>query len=372
MRLFRSVTLGAAALAVAACSSAGSGAGSTTATSGVTSSAAPTTSIRPPTTAAPARGSPAHPATVADTSANLPDPFILKVPGGYELYASQTGLYDEDIPTAFSKTFGKWGGTRSALVSVPAWATDGFDWAPDVRYLDGQYVMYFDSMAQPSLYYDQQGTGFSHYAQCIGVATSPAPAGPFTGRPSPLICDLAAHGAIDPRTFLATDGELYLDWKSDDNAAAPAAYAVSHLYAQRLSANGLSLEGPPHLLLTADERWQAKIVEAPDMVEARGRFWLFYSGSWFNSANYGVGYASCAGPIGPCADRSVQGPFIGSNTQGQGPGEESLFEDPNGRWWMLYSPWFFGFTPTGVRPIAIAPMAFTTSPYVAVPTSTST
>jgi hypothetical protein len=88
---------------------------------------------------------------VAATSANLPDPFILKVPGGYELYASQTGLYDEDIPTSFSKTFGQWGGTRSALVSVPAWATDGFDWAPDVRYLDGEYVMYFDSMAQPFL-----------------------------------------------------------------------------------------------------------------------------------------------------------------------------------------------------------------------------
>ena len=89
-------------------------------------------------------------------------------------------------------------------------------------------------------------------------------------RPSPLICDFRAHGAIDPRTFLASDGNLYLDWKSDNNAAAPAAYAVSHLYAQRLSANGLSLDGPPHLLLTADERWQAKIVEAPDMVEARG------------------------------------------------------------------------------------------------------
>ena len=198
---------------------------------------------------------------------------------------------------------------------------------PDVRYLDGEYVMYFDSMAQPSLYYDQQGTGFSHYAQCIGVATSTAPAGPFTGRSSPLICDFGAHGAIDPRTFLASDGDLYLDWKSDDNAAAPAAYAVSHLYAQRLSANGLSLDGPPHLLLTADERWQAKIVEAPDMVEARGKFWLFYSGSWFNSSNYGVGYASCAGPIGPCTDQSVHGPFIGSNSQGQGPGEESLFED---------------------------------------------
>ena len=63
----------------------------------------------------------------------------------------------------------------------------GFTWAPDVRYLDGRYVMYYDSIAQPSLYFDAEASGFSQYAQCIGVATSKAPGGPFVGENAPLI-----------------------------------------------------------------------------------------------------------------------------------------------------------------------------------------
>jgi beta-xylosidase len=365
------------AIGLAGCSSASAvgttkPTGSTSSTSSQTTSTTPTTVSGPPTTAPPPAGNVADPATIASPSDNLPDPFVLKVPGGFELYASQTGIYGQILPTAFSTTFGQWPATHAAMATVPSWGTDGFTWAPDVRFLGGKYVMYFDSMAQPSLYYNQSGTGFSHYAQCIGVATSTSPGGPFVGSSLPLICDFKAHGAIDPRTFLAPNGKLYLDWKSDDNAAAPATYAASHLYAQPLSADGLSLMGPAHVLISADERWQANIVEAPDMVEARGTYWLFYSGSWFNSGAYGVGYASCAGPTGPCTDRSTSGPLIGSNAQGNGPGEESLFESANGQWWMLYSPWFFGWEGRTNRPIAMAPIAFEHNPYVAALTATPT
>lgn len=101
------------------------------------------------------------------------------------------------------------------------------------------------------------------------------------------------------------------------------------------------------------------------MVEVGGKYWLFYSGSWFNGPSYGVGYAACTGPVGPCSDRSVRGPFIGSNEEGEGPGEESLFEDSSGRWWMLYSPWFFGFDGKPNRPVAVAPIGFGSHPYIA-------
>lgn len=325
---------------------------------------ASTTSI-PPTTAPPLAGNIRVPASIAAPGQNLPDPFVLEVPHGYELYASQTGLYAQILPTSFSAKFGSWPSTHSAMPTLPSWATNGFTWAPDVRYLDGKYVMYFDSMAQPSLYYDRAGTGFSHYAQCIGTATSRDPGGPFVGSAVPLVCDFKAHGAIDPRTFLGSNGDLYLDWKSDDNAASPGPYPATHLYAQLLSRNGLALAGRAHLLLSADEPWQANIVEAPDMVEVQDRFWLFYSGSWFNSPTYGIGFAKCAGPLGPCRDLTAAGPFIGSNGQGDGPGEESVFEGTDGRWWVLYSPWFFGFDDRSNRPLAVAPIAFTSRPYVA-------
>ncbi|MHB1509470.1 MAG: glycoside hydrolase family 43 protein [Acidimicrobiales bacterium] len=320
----------------------------------------------PPRTDPPAPGSTRQPALRIATTTNLPDPFVLAVPGGYELYASQTGLGSQLIPTSFTTRFGHWSSTtHSAMARLPSWATTGFTWAPDVVKLEGTYVMYFDSLAQPRLYYNRRGTGFSRFPQCIGTAVSKAPGGPFRASSTPLVCDFKAHGAIDPRTFAAPGGKLYLDWKSDDNAVAPAPYRRTHIYAQRLSPDGLSLAGRPHLLLSARARWHEKMVEAPDMVEARGRFWLFYSGAWFNSPNYGVGFASCAGPVGPCRDLTTRHPLIGSNSQGEGAGEESLFEQADGQWWILYSPWFFGFDGHANRPLALAPLAFSPRPYVA-------
>ena len=331
-----------------------------------------TTVVVPTTTTLPPHGNPKDPARIISRK-NLPDPFVLKVPGGYQLYASSTKISGLVVPTAFSKTITQWPTLHSAMPVVPPWAQRGFTWAPDVRYLDGRYVMYFDSITQPSQYLDTAASGFSRYAQCIGVATSKVPGGPFVGQETPLICDFPAHGAIDPRTYLAPDGRLYLDWKSDNNAGYPSAFASTQLFAQPLSATGLSLDGPAHLLLTSSEPWQEQIVEAPEMVAANGDYWLFYSGSWFNSPTYGIGLARCFGPTGPCADVSPTGPWLASNSEGTGPGEESLFQDAAGQWWMMYSPWYYGLPGTAGRPIAMALVGFSTrGPYIAAwPTAAS-
>jgi beta-xylosidase len=363
---------------LAGCSSARAvdteGANSTRATPTTTTTTTTTTSTVPvpTTTTLPPRGSLKYPARIIDRR-NLPDPFVLKVPGGYQLYASSTAIVSSVIPTAFSTSISHWPAFHSALPVVPPWAVRGFTWAPDVRYLDGRYVMYFDSIAQPSLYFDADVSGFSRYAQCIGIATSSAPGGPFVGQPSPLICDFAAHGAIDPRTFLAADARLFLDWKSDDNAAYPSAFPPTNLYAQQLSLNGLSLAGPAHLLMSSAASWQEEIVEAPDMVEVAGRYWLFYSGSWFNSPTYGIGYAVCKGPIGPCKDLEPERPWLGSNREGAGPGEESLFRDSTGQWWMVYAPWYFGRLGQQARPLAMALVGFSPRrPYIAAWPATAT
>ena len=73
------------------------------------------------------------------------------------------------------------------------------------------------------------------------------------------------------------------------------------------------------------------------MVEVGRAYWVFYSGNWFNQPAYAMGAARCAGPAGPCADTSTL-PLLGSNLQGLGPGEGSVFEDGSGLW-LLYSPW---------------------------------
>ena len=122
-------------------------------------------------------------------------------------------------------------------------------------------------------------------------------------------------------------------WKSEDNAnpgvPGPDQNGYTGIYTQHLSSDGRTLLGQPTKIFAPSEPWEGTIVESPDMVEAWGTYWLFYSGNWYFSPEYGIGVAACQSPFGPCTDVSTK-PFIGSNHQGLGPGEESVFQDAGG------------------------------------------
>ena len=297
------------------------------------------------------------PAVIPDPGQDAPDPFILQDGAGYYLYSSE--VFDRTAPVmvSYTTTFGHWPDPTPAMTTEPSWATAGFTWAPDVRRIGNRYVMYFDALALPSMYQDGNATGLGAQAQCIGTATSGAPGGPFVPASQPLVCQLDHHGSIDPRSLADDSGQLWLIWKSDDNADfAVAPSARTHIFSQRLAPDGLTLTGPRTQLLQADQAWQHGIVESPTLVHSDG-WWLFYSGGWFNQPYYAVGVARCAGPAGPCTDLG-RNPILSSNLQGQGPGEESLVRTSNGSWWMAYSPWAWG--PSGVtnRPVALARIDF--------------
>jgi beta-xylosidase len=226
---------------------------------------------------------------------------------------------------------------------VPPWVGPGFTWAPDVRRVGDTYVLWFTAAAK-HLTFGARG----HPVMCIGVATSASPLGPFVSNATePAICQVGHHGSIDARTFLDDDGRLWVHWKSDDNAEPDGGPPT--IYAQRLAPDGVTLTGRPTELLTVDQPWEGTIVEAPQMIVAGGRHWLFYSANWFNQDVYGVGLASCAGPAGPCVKPSAA-PWLASNRQGRGPGEASLFEDDDGLW-IAYSP---NQAFARARPVAIA------------------
>ncbi len=171
---------------------------------------------------------------------------------------------------------------------------------------------------------------------------------------APLVCQLAHLGSIDPRTFVDPAGRLWLLWKSDDNANT-AGTTHSTIWVQQLTPDGLQLLGQPTALLTANQPWEGRIVESPDMVFVAGHYWLFFSGNWFNSPAYSIGVSECASPTGPCSTSS--GPWMSSNAEGAGPGEESLFYDGK-RWWMLYAPFAANLASTNPRPAAIARLLF--------------
>ena len=341
---------------------AGAATGSPGRTGSVATSTATTGSVATGVVAAdhPAAATPivaAAPGQMIVTGRDAPDPFLLTTGGKYYLYTSEGNQAGNFVPVQSGTTLGQLGPLRDAMPTLPGWAVPGFTWAPDVHRFDNYYVMYFTSIVATTDPPDE----------CIGIAVAASPTGPFLPEQQPFVCQLDQRGSIDPRTFTDADGTTYLIWKSDDNADVTGT-ELTNVYAQPLSAGGLALLGQPTRIFGPDEPWQGRIVEAPDLVEVGGVYWLFYSGGWFNQPAYAIGVARCTGPLGPCADTSPV-PWLGSNVQGQGPGEPSVFLDSAGAW-LLYTPWRSlvpSFT-TPPRPVAMLRLGFgPDGPYVAAP-----
>jgi len=296
---------------------------------------------------------------VAPYNVAMPDPAVMVGHHTDYLYTSADNSDPPNISVRPFTDIDHLGAAVDAMPTLPAWST-GFTWAPDVRRVDGRYVMWFAAPNDD----DILPTGLP--AKCIGVAVAKSPLGPFLMGSQPAICD--ASGSIDPRTFVAPDGQLWLDWKADVNASWGPAQDPDDpqnqptvLWAQRLAPNGITLEGRRYQLLTATRPWEHKLIEAPDMVYARGSYYLFFSANPSYQDGDGIGVAVCRGPAGPCEERYA-GPILGSSPLGLGPGEESLFTQ-HGVTWLLFSP-------TGTRmyrQMAVARIAFShNGPYVSV------
>jgi beta-xylosidase len=272
------------------------------------------------------------------------DPFVTLVGGHYLLFTSlqEPGV---NLPERSGTVLGKWGPVSDALPELPDWAGQGWAWAPDIHWFGNHYVLYFTTLLN----------NVSPPTMCIGDAVSIRATGPYFAESQPFVCQQDLGGSIDPRTFVDGDGTVYLLWKSDQNSRSNSTDTT--IYSEPLSPDGLHLTGAPTQIFGPDEPWQGSIVEAPDLVQVEGAYYLFYSGSWFNQPGYAIGVARCTGPLGPCADYS-ETPLLASNAQGTGPGEESLFIDNRGIW-MLYSPFHSAIPNSGpARPATVTHLGF--------------
>jgi len=170
----------------------------------------------------------------------------------------------------------------------------------------------------------------------VGAAVAASPAGPFVDRATaPLVCQVQEGGSIDPSPLLA-DGKLYLYFKSDGNCCR----MPTRLYVQELRADGLAPSGDPVALLTNERPWEGAVVEAPTMFVHDGKFLLFYSANDYSGAAYAVGYATCAGPTGPC-NAAPDSPVLKSRSDSPrliGPGHQDLFQVGD-QTWIAYHAW---------------------------------
>ena len=318
---------------------------------GVTRS--PTASAAPPPSASP--DAPGR--TILSGPWDATDPYMLTIGDHYFLYTSEGETF-MNVPLRIASRLGHWGAAIDVLPQLPGWAQGGLTWAPDVHKVSGGWALYFTSLLR----------GVTPFTHCIGSAFSSSPEGPFVASPHPFICQRDHRGSIDARV-VALGNRLVMLWKSDDNAnpsvPGPDQGGYTGIFAQNLSANGKTLLGSPVKILSPSEPWEGTIVESPDMIEAWGTYWLFFSGNWYNSPSYAIGVAACDSPLGPCADSNPT-PFLGSNLQGVGPGESSLFEDGSAVY-LLYNP-FKANDPGPVvpRPVSMARVGFAPDgPYLA-------
>jgi beta-xylosidase len=257
-------------------------------------------------------------------SSNAPDPQAVKV--GETWYLVHTNTPEQNVPVLTSKDLVHWTPAGDALPKLPAWADPGKTWAPEILALAADhYVLY------PTIADRESGR------QCITRAVADKPGGPYTDDSTgPLICQADLGGSIDASPFRDRDGSLYLVWKNDGNALGTDTW----LWSQRLSADGLRLEGAPVQLLKQTEPWEGKVIEGPFFWRHDDRLFLFYAANAYDTGGYAEGYATCDSPLGPC--RKGEGnPILASKGAASGPGHASMVEH-NGRTWLLYHAW-----PTG-------------------------
>src|SRR5829696_9310897 len=158
----------------------------------------------------------------ADTFA---DPSVIKAKDGFwYAYGTTDPLREGEgtrhiIPMARSSDLVNWTYVGDAFTeaTLPSWADAGAGaalWAPDIRYLDGTYYLYY-VVTQTTVFPGPNDNA-------IGVATSDSPTGPWTDSGDPVVDPRpGASGnpddfkwTFDPSEFTDIDGTRYLYYGS--------------------------------------------------------------------------------------------------------------------------------------------------------------
>jgi arabinan endo-1,5-alpha-L-arabinosidase len=134
---------------------------------------------------------------------STPDPSIIQAgDGGFYLYSTED---IRNIPIFHSADLVHWKLTGTAFTNEtrPTFEPSGGLWAPDINYINGQYVLYYSM----SVWGGEWTCG-------IGVATADRPEGSFTDRGMLFRSNtIGVQNSIDP-FYIEEEGKKYLFWGS--------------------------------------------------------------------------------------------------------------------------------------------------------------
>lgn len=281
---------------------------------------------------------------------NFPDPDVMQVDDTFYAFATTNHLpasgSGSHVQAAKSMDLVTWERLPDALEGLASWSglsplfgpqPHSATWAPDVTPIGDRFVLYYTTPALEELRPDGKP------AQCLSVALSDSPAGPFVDESeAPLVCQTDLGGSIDGSYFQDEDGTQYLAWKNDGNCCG----LPTNFWLQELSADGTAVAGEPIQLegLKNDVAWEAGVIESPQILIHDGRYYVFYSGNDFASGSYAVGYATSDALEGPYTD-AEENPILFTDLKSApklglaGPGHQGIFTDDDGDLWMAYHAW---------------------------------
>lgn len=264
---------------------------------------------------------------------SIPDPSIIKAEDGYfylygtedtrnmPIYRSRNLLDWMFVGTAFTEA------TRPRTVTpYVAYKNDAGNivnammWAPDINYINGQYVLYYAI-----------GVWGIEWKSGVGVATSERPEGPFVDRGAVFISDeIGVQNSID-QFFISENGKNYLVWGS-----------FRGIYIIELTADGLRVKPGAQ-----KKQLAGGLMEASYIYKKDGYYYLFGSaGSCCEGANstYHVVYGRSTSLFGPYVNKTGgrmldnrAETLLKSNDFVAGPGHNAEFvEDDKNQTWIIY------------------------------------
>jgi putative cell wall-binding protein len=275
---------------------------------------------------------------------DAPDPTILASGGRWYAYSTESN--GVRLPVRSSSDLTDWSETTEAMPVLASWIRPGHNWAPSVVEVGGAFVAWYSAQ--------EDASGLECLSRAVSSST---PLGPFVDEGAePALCQRSLGGSIDPDVFVDADGSKWLLWKSDENEMGQ----PSRLWIAQLSDDATSIVGSPTVVLSQTVSWENPTIEQPSIVRQGFTYYLFYSGGWWESSGYGMGYATATSLLGPYTKQTTRGPWVGTTTGAAGPGGLATFRGPDGALWAAYHAWTgsVGYASGGTRTMRVAPLRF--------------
>jgi beta-xylosidase len=278
---------------------------------------------------------------------SMPDPFVLRAGDVYYAFGTTGGDRKRDgriFTLLRSHDLVDWreqGGALTPPSPDPAYQY----WAPEVAEHGGTYF----------LYYAMGGKEEERFA--LRVATSRMPQGPYTDIGTPLADCERNRFTIDPHPFEDADGQWYMFYARNFPESEPGVFPGTAVVVDRLV--GMTrLAGECRTVVRARYPWtlyeanrrmpvydrtydQWHTIEGPFVRRHAGRYYCFYSGSNYQTANYGVDFVLADRVIGPYTGQGSEARVLkGIPGKVRGPGHHCIVLGPDDRTeYIVYHAW---------------------------------